>query len=262
MTAVLRAEAVNANLTKAAANLADVRELLRLWEPGDEDLSDFRERAVHENLLGKTSRSRTADVVQETFARRYAPNGGNRLATRLRRLVLSGLPRHVTDRILYYHAALAEHLLYRVATEVVYRERQRGGLFVNRDDVLALLDEIEREGGPAYSESVAAKLARSALTALRDFGILEGAVKKRIAPVRVPPVVAGYVVFSLKEEGLSANRIVSHDDWKLFLLSPGEAERAVVDAAGYGWFGYHAAGSVRRFDWTIKDIDEFVTDVN
>ena len=258
MTSAPRADSVNANLTKAAANLADVRELLRLWEPGHEDLAHFRDRAVDENLLGKASHSRTADVVQETFTRRYVPNGGSRLAARLRRLVLSPLPRHVTDRILYYHAALAEHLLYRVATEVVYQERQRGGLFVNRDDVLNLLDEIEREGGHGYSDSVSKKLARAALTALRDFGILEGAVKKRIAPVRIPPEVAGYLVFSLNEEGLSANRIVTHEDWKLFLLSPDEAERAVVDAAGYGWFGYHAAGSVRRFDWTIPDIEEFV----
>lgn len=256
--AAARAEEINANLTKAAANLTEVRELLRLWHPDEESMASFRERAVDENLLGKASRSRTADVVQDTFARRYLPDGTNTLAERLRRMVLSQLPRHVTDRILYYHAALAERLLYRVATEVVYEQRQLGSVFVNRDDVLNLLDQIEAEGGPSYSESVAVKLAGAALTALRDFGIMEGAVKKRIAPVRMPPEAAGYLVYSLKEEGLSANRIVTHDDWRLFLLTPAEAERAVVDASGHGWFSYHAAGSVRRFDWSMKTVEEFV----
>ncbi len=260
MSAV-RVGGINANLTKAAANLTDVRELLRLWRPEEESLVAFRDRAIEENLLGKTSRSRTADVVQETFVRRYVPNGTHALAARLRELVLSDLPRHVTDRILYYHAALAERLLYRVATEVVYDQRQRGGLFVDRDDVLDLLNRIEKEGGPSYSDSVSAKLAGAALTALRDFGILEGAVKKRIAPVRVPPEVVGYIVYFLKEEGLSANRIVTHKDWRLFLLTPTETERAVVDASGHGWFSYHAAGSVRRFDWSMQTLKEFLAHV-
>jgi len=96
----VRAEGINANLTKAAANLTDVRELLRLWHPDEESLASFRDRAVEENLLGKTSRSRTADVVQETFTRRYVPAETNTLPVRLRRLVLSDLPRLVTDRIL------------------------------------------------------------------------------------------------------------------------------------------------------------------
>jgi len=148
-----------------------------------------------------------------------------------------------------------------VATEVVYEQRQRGGLFVNRDDVLELLERIEEGGGPSYSASVSAKVAGAALTALRDFGILEGAVKKRIAPVRIPPEVAGYLVYSLKEEGLSANRIVTHQDWRLFLLTPTEAERTVVDASGHGWFRYHAAGSVRRFDWSMQTVEEFVARV-
>lgn len=257
----VRTQEVNANLTKGAANLPDVRELLRQWQPDQESLDEFRHRAVEGNLLGKTSRSRIADVVEHTLLRRYAPADDRQLARRLRRLVLSDLPRHVTDLILYYHAALSERLLYRTATEVVYEERVRGKIFIDRDDVLHLLERVEDEGGPEYSESVRFKIAGATLTALRDFGILEGAVKKRIAPVRIAPEVTGYVVFSLKEEGLSANRIVNHPDWKLFLLSPAEAEGAVVDASGHGWFSYHAAGSVRRFDWSLGGIEEFVSHV-
>ena len=48
----------------------------------------------------------------------------------------------------------------------------------------------------SYSESVSDKLARSVLAALRDFCVLEGGAKKRLAPVQVPAEVVGYVTYA------------------------------------------------------------------
>ena len=255
-----RSTELNANLTKGSANIADVLHLLRLWDPDEETPSEFEHRAMEENLLGKTSRSRAGDVIRNVFGRRYFPDGCSHPAERLRRLVISELPRSVLDRLLYYHAALAERLLYRSATELVYDHRTRGVDVVRKADVRRFLSTLEAEGAipTSYSESVSDRLAKGVLAALRDFRVLIGKSRKRVAPVQVPDEVVAYLAYALKEEGQSAKRIVEHEDWKLFLLHPREAEERIMDVSGLGHYEYRAAGDIRRFDWRYDSLDEYV----
>ena len=256
-----RSRELNANLTKGAANLSDILAILKLWDPEEESPPQFRERAVEGNLLAKTSRSRTADLLDRVFLRRYVANRTGQPAKRLRRLIMAGVSRDAVDRILYYHAALAEHLLYRCVAELLYDHRTRGVEQLSKRDVLRYLRELEEEGSfvRSYSESVTDKLAQSLLAALRDFRVLEGKAKKRLAPVQVPAEVIGYVAYALSEEVRSANRIIRHDDWRLYLLHPREVEERMIDVAGFGYFDYHAAGDIRRFDWAYSSLDEYVT---
>ena len=255
-----RSHELNANLTKGAANISDILRILELWDPDQESRREFRERVVEWNLLGKTSRSRAADLWSAVFCRRYMPNASGQPARRLRQLAMSGVSRDVLDRILYYHAALAEHLLYRCATELLYEHRIRGVEQLIKRDVRRYLQTLEEDGSlvRSYSESVSDKLASSLLAALRDFCVLEGSAKKRLAPLQVPAEVVGYVTYALREEVQSAKRIIEHSDWRLYLLHPREVEARVIDVSGLGYFHYHAAGDIRRFDWTYSSLDEYV----
>lgn len=255
-----RSTDINANLTKGSAQIGETLQLLRLWDPRQESPQEFRHRVVEGNLLGKASRSRASDVLQDVFARRYWPEESAKVARRLRELVAAGTPRAVLDRLLYYHSALAEHLLYRCATELVYDHRTRGVEQVRKADVLRFLRGIKGNGRSprSYSDSVTDRLAQGLLTALRDFGILEGRTHKRIAPVVVPDEVVGYVVYALKDEGHSAKRIAKHTDWKLFLLHAREVEDRIIDVSGLDYFAYRSAGDIRRFDWRYDSLDEYV----
>ncbi|MFC1559069.1 BrxA family protein [Gemmatimonadota bacterium] len=254
-----RSRSINANLTKASASLGDVRELLKLWEPEVEDPAKFLLRAFDQNVLGKSSPRRMKDIVRNVMARRYFPNSSRQPAENLRKTIIAGLPRSVTDRLLYYHAALAEHLLYRMATELFYDLRTRGFDSVPVYEVEAhirFLDEVgEKE---TYSDSVRKRLCQHTLAALRDFTILEGKNNKRIAPVHIPVEVTGYVVFSLKDENHSSKNITEHQDWRLYLLTATEVERSIIEAAGKGWFSYERAGDIHRFDWHIPSLDDYV----
>lgn len=253
-----RAGELNANLTKGAAEAADVLRLLRLWNSAAEGAAAFLARAVEENLLGKASRARARDVVSSVVSRRYFPDGDDAPARALSRLARAEAPRDLLLPLLYYHAALAEPLLYRVATELLSEVRARGGGVVSPLEVEAFLRGLESRGAPAYSPTVRAKLSRMALTALRDFGVLEGSVRKRLAPVRVPHQVVGYVAHALRDEGESAKRIVEHPDWALFLLTSREAEAAILEGARHGHYTYSAAGDIRRFDWHFPLLDDYV----
>lgn len=263
--ALHRSQELNANLTKGSGNVGDVLQLLRAWQPG-EDVRAYRDRLVAENVLGRTTRARALDVVQQVLMRRYFPDGARQPGTRLARLVQSALPADVVVRLLYYHAALGEHLLYRIAVEVLYETRRRGVEWVNlmelrrfiTDASAAAASPIDGAAARPYSASVVEKIAGAALTALRDFRIVAGAQRKRILPVRLPHEVVGYVAHALRDEGATASRIVEHPDWRLFLLAPAEVEAALLDADRHGHFHYQAAGTIRRFDWIHPSLDAYV----
>jgi hypothetical protein len=254
-----RSAELNANLTKGASSAGDIVRLLREWHPGG-DVRAFQRRLVDENVLGRTTRARAADVVHNVLARRYFPQGSEQPASRLAVLVNAGAPADVVGRLLYYHAALAEHLLYRVVTESVFETRERGMEWIDVYDLRRFVSGLSASGATVrpYSESVVEKIAGAVLTTLRDFRIVTGTQRKRIAPVHVPHEVVGYVAYALREEDASAKRIVEHPDWRLFLLSPSEAEAAILEADRYGHFRYQSAGDVRRFDWTHDSLDAYV----
>lgn len=253
-----RSTEVNANLTKGAASSADVLHLLRLWRT-DEGPAEFERRAVEENLLGKASRSRARDLVKSVLSRRFFPEGDWQPAGHVARLAGSHLPREVVLQVMYYHTALAEHLLYLIGTELLHGLHREGMDSVTTADVVRFLRRLGGEGRtPAeYSDAVLEKLGQSALTSLRDFGLLEGKVRKRVAPFRLPHQVVGYVAYALRDEGHTPKRIIAHPDWRLFLLSPQQVEEAVLDAAAHGHFTYAAAGDIRRFDWHYDNLEAY-----
>jgi len=256
-----RSEQVNANLAKGAARAGEVLQLLEFWRrDGEPDPATFMQRAVQQNLLGKDSRKRASDVVRNVFGRRYFPNGSVTPGRYLAQLHESRVSREVVNLILYYHAALAERALYLIASELIFDRHSAGYESIATDDAVNFIEFLSTDGRAdvVYSHEMKVKMAQSALTALRDFGILEGRARKRIAPVHVPHQVVAYVVHSLRDEGNSAKRIVEHDDWRLFLLTAHDVENACIEAAQYGHFGYHAAGSVRRFDWKFQSLEEYV----
>jgi hypothetical protein len=62
------------------------------------------------------------------------------------------------------------------------------------------------------------RISQGLLSALRDFGVLQGAVNKKIAPAYFPIESFAYVVFCLKQHQPSGAKLIELPDWKLFFL--------------------------------------------
>ncbi|MBI3466680.1 MAG: DUF1819 family protein [Planctomycetes bacterium] len=90
------------------------------------------------------------------------------------------------------------------------------------------------------------RIAQGLLSALRDFGVLQGAVKKRMAPVYLPVAAFAYVAYCLKQHQPSGAKLVELPDWKLFFLPRESVERFLFEAHQHKLLEYHAAGSVTR----------------
>ncbi len=245
----------SSRIIKAGALRADSRAFLRAY---DESLSvaENLRRLLTKNILGKASRSRAADILP-VFRQRFCDNAA--LARPLCRLARSEVAPEVLDRILYFHAARSDRLLGDFVRRFIAERYRSGDLNLRLQDAERSVGSLLRESGaPAWSASTLRRVAHGLLATLRDFRILEGAVKKRIAPVYLPVEAFAYLALLLSLEGASGERLLRHSDWELFLLAPQATEQLCLEAHARRLLSYHAAGRVVRIEFPVTTLEEMV----
>jgi Putative inner membrane protein (DUF1819) len=245
----------SSRIIKAGALLPDAKTLLLQWDVSATTAENL-DRIRRENLLGKASRSRVEDIIA-IFRQRYLcePPVTRSLVV----LVRGRLPAQALDRILYFHAARADRLLHDVVTSVLVPIRARGITDIDPGEIRRALSTWVAEGkvGGEWSENTMARVAQGLLSALRDFGILQGAVHKKIAPAYLPVEAFAYIAFYLKQHQPSGAKLVELPDWGLFLLDREGVERFLFEAHQRGLLEYHAAGSVTRLNFPAANLEEY-----
>lgn len=243
-------------LQKAGAAIEDSRILLRHWsyEIPTEQLT---EKLVSENVLGKTSRMRMKDIITRVFVPRYV-NGEPKDAWRyLQTLEVGGTDSDTMASMLYFHTARSEKILYDFMVEEVYPRFIVGHSEIGVDDAVKFISEVvPRETKERWTDTVSLKVARGMLAALRDFGVLEGKVKKQIRPTHLSPTAFSIITFLIHTKTKSGERIINADDWKLYLLSPEVVERKLLDAHQLGFLIYKVAGNIKRIDFSYESVEE------
>jgi len=108
-----------------------------------------------------------------------------------------------------------------------------------------------------WSEPTVIRIAQGLLSALRDFGVLQGAVNKKIAPAYFPVQSFAYLVFYLKRHQPSGAKLIESPDWKLFFFTEGRSERFLFEAHQRNLLEYHVAGSVTRLTFPAETLEEY-----
>jgi Putative inner membrane protein (DUF1819) len=245
----------SSRIIKAGALLSDTKTLLSQWDtsyPVQANLSRIRQ----ENTFGKASRSRVGDILT-IFRQRYLFE--DQVIKALVGLVRDRVPANALDRILYFHAAKSDYLLYDIVVEWLAPLQRHGSIDIDLDGVLRLLGKWVGEGKTKseWSDETTCRVAQGLLSTLRDFGVLQGSVHKRIAPSYVPVTAFAYVLFYLKQHQPSGARLVEHPDWRLFFLPREGVERFIFEAHQRGLLEYHAAGSVTRLSFPVTNLEEY-----
>jgi hypothetical protein len=126
--------------------------------------------------------------------------------------------------LLYLLYALRDRLAFDFVTDVLWAKGHEARPVISRNEVLDFLTQaagrqpqIER-----WTESTRIKLAGSILTALRDFGVLEGQQKKVLARPILPLSTAEALLRVLIVEGCRGRQAVQDSTWRLFLLTEQE----------------------------------------
>lgn len=245
----------SSKIIKAGALLLDTKALLSAWDPGL-SVSENLQRVRHQNLLGKTSRSRAEDILA-IFRQRYLAE--ETVARALATLVKHQSNGNTLDRILYFHAMRADSLLRDVVIELLVPHWSRGVMETDVREIESALRKWVEEGktSGAWSDSTIRRVTQGVLSTLRDFGVLQGAVNKRIAPAYLSVQAFAYIAFYLKQHQPSGTKLLDLVDWKLFFLPREGVERFLLEAHQHGLLEYHVAGSVTRLTFPVETLEEY-----
>lgn len=240
------------NIQKGGALLEDSLRLVEGWDL-DSSTEDNIARIVDQNLLGKSTRRRSEDLLRRSLGPRLIAPG---------REVLLGLRDLLTDQVafteaLYYETSRDETLLAAFAEGPLFEWYHAGRAGVTIDDTTAWIAELSATGAMLQTtQTVRTKVARGLLAALRDFGVLDGAMKKRIAHPHLSLRGFVYVAFRLHSQGASSTALVASPVWRRWLLDRDRVEDLFYQAARVGVLDFGIAGSAVRVDWHSSTIQE------
>ncbi len=257
MTTTARGARYSSKIIKAGALLPDTKLLLENWDE-NVDVRTNLDRVGQENLFGKASRSRIEDILL-VFRQRYLRDP--HLLKALVALVQGRMPSESLDRILYFQAARSDLLLHDLVTELLNDWSGRSDREIRTWEVQNWVEEqvVADKTERPWSEAVQLRVVQGLLSALRDFGILEGSVKKRLAYVYLPLDAFAFIAFQLHSEGRSGKALLHDPEWRLFLLAEGTVERFFLEAHQEGLLEYYAAGPVVRIDFPAQNLEEYAS---
>jgi hypothetical protein len=245
----------SSKIIKAGALIGDTKTLLSHWDV-DASVGENISRAQRDNIFGKASRSRV-EAILAIFRQRYLTE--EPVTKALVTLVRKKFPTAALERLLYFHSARADPLLRNAVTEILVPMHARGLVDVNVQDFQRPLAKWVNEGKTTahWSEPTITRIAQGLLSTLRDFGVLQGAVNKNIAPAYLPIESFAYLVFYLKQHQSSGAKLIELPDWKLFFVQNEEVERLLFEAHQRDLLAYHVAGSVTRLTFPTETLEGY-----
>jgi hypothetical protein len=245
---------LTSRLQKGGALLPDMRQMVGLWS---EKLTRTDPIPLLTRSLPKTTMARVKDTFTRAFRPRFI-SGNPPDAWRMARVLEDQNANVEVVRPLYYWiTARAESALYGFVTDLIWARARSGQSAIRIEEAIAWLNHRLRLAGKAWTPTVTKKVARGMMAALRDFGILEGAVRKRIAAVNLCPEAFALIAFCLHDMGATGRDLVRHPDWRLFLLAEAEAERLLMECHQHGWLKFEAAGDLRRTEFPSATFKEY-----
>jgi hypothetical protein len=245
----------SSKIRKAGALLPDTKLLLAHWNLSDEVEANLR-RILHENLFGKASRSRVAEILT-IFKQRYLRDAD--ILKALVTLVQHEVSPTKLDPILYFLTVQADPLLYAVVTEVLVPLSAQGHPEVPVKEIEDWLHQQIAAGKTEgiWSAETINRAAQGILSTLRDFHILEGQVKKRLASLYLPPESFAFIAFLLSRTQRSGDRLLHDPAWQLFFLADQAVEQYFFEAHQEQLLEYHAAGRVIRIEFPTATLEEY-----
>jgi hypothetical protein len=211
-------------LQKGGALFDDMRQLVRLW--GETSADAVRENSVRSNILNKGTRVRLQDIYRRTFLPRFVDGPIPNAWKFARPIEDANAPVQIVRPVYYWISARGEPLMADFCREFIFPRQAIVRSGIGTEEVLAWL----REKGCPWSQTVATKVARGLLAALRDFGILEGRARKRLSGSVIPVPGFSYLARCLRETGAVSRTLLTHPDWQLFLLTPSDVEHLFLSA--------------------------------
>ncbi len=245
----------SSRVIRAGALLPDTRALLGRWDLEQTEAENLN--AIRRgNLIASSSRTRLEAILQ-IFQQRYM--GSLDLLYGLAVLAKANVPAPALERVLYFQTMQVDALLHDVVLDVLRPKLRRGDVEVRPWELAAWVEAqvaAARTVEP-WNETTVSRVVRNTLAALRDFGILEGAVNKRVVVPQIP-ILAFAFIARLRHGWLrSGEALVQDPEWQLFFLPALAVERLFAEAHQEGLLTYQAADPVKRIRFPADSLEAY-----
>jgi len=244
-------------LSKGQGAISETLTLLEYWEPGV-DTGELTERVMEAGALGRSTATRTRDLITRVFARRYLADDGRPayvLMSLMDRVSLSTL-----KQFMLVYTARQHDILHDFITEVYWPKYGAGAEEIGRDDARSFIEEAHAMGiiEPGWSETMVVRVARYLVGTLADFGLLEEGRQstRRITPFHVEDPLVTYLAHEIHFDGYNDNSILEHPDWGLFGLMQEDVVRQLEQVSSDGHFIVQYSGELLRISWQYESLDE------
>ena len=244
---------ITSRIIKGGALLDETRRFVESWHDSrsvEENLAALRTG----NLLGKRSRARAEDTL--AILRQRFADPGPHVIRAFRPLALQA---EAFRDACYYEAARNDDLLAHIASETIFDLLGRGWVKVTVEDVeRALLLAPPDPLVMGWGDATRTRVIHGVLSALRDFGVLEGKANKHIASPHLSFSGFVYVLGRLRDALPSSHEIVGSPVWRWWLLEDRQLRALFLEADRAGLVRFSDAGSSVRLDWRVDGLEEMV----
>ena len=221
------------------------------------------ELPLHDNI----SAIRSANPIgaeNEAWLREITATISNRFSTgdsiaSLVTLAKGGLALEVWKDCLLWHLGSTDGLYSAFASEFLFPRIDSGVAVFTTDDVIPFVRELEARG--VFQEDLSdygiRRLGRDLLRAAGEFGFVQGKARREVCHPAIPDDAILYAIYSLWEEVPSAERLVSSERWRLFLMRASQVEQELLNLHQFHRVRYERAGSVRELSLPYESLLEF-----
>jgi bacteriophage exclusion system BrxA-like protein len=235
----------NTRIQKGGALFNEMRLLARSWR-GD---MTAEQAVVTRTILGKRTLARSRDTLTRSFAPRFLHGDPPQAWRIVRYLEDRNTDPDILRPIYYWITARSDRLLYDYVAQELIQAACSGDGSVRIEETTGWIRRQLKRTNQNWSPMVTLKVARGLLACLRDFRILEGSRRKRLAPSHLPIESFCYVAFCLHKMGIGGESLVQHSDWRVFLLTTALIERLFLDAHQHNFLKFFSAGNLYRIDF-------------
>jgi len=258
-----RPDSVYTSRNSSKGALLTESEMLFDYLAKNRSLDSARHAIVQDNFFAKRT-YQTRKRCWEILLSRYFPQKGNRLDVHPIVTLFQTQASEIMKRgVLYYHFMISDLFSYEVTVHLVYSMFTQGLTNIAPRNVHEFLEsrgelhpEIKR-----WSPQTRSSLVSHYLSAIRDFGILEGKVVKRIHRPIIEEDLLLYMVTYLRDCGKSPLAIIACEDFKLFLLSQKEVEARLAEAQLRGRIHFRKSGHIVSLEFPWRSNLEYIKNI-
>ncbi|MEY9752619.1 BrxA family protein [Bradyrhizobium yuanmingense] len=237
---------------------AMIDETYAVFAAWDFDISkrENLDRLRQENFIGAGTTTWLRDIAK-VLNRRFDPVDRDRALVLLAK---NGCPIEEWKPILLWHMTRDEFLLRDFLINWLFPAFISGAYRVRTEDVYEHLRSVSRRGGTTehgWSDATLKRVATALLKMAVDFDLLRGSVVKEFASYHLPERSFVYLLYAIREELRSPQKMLSSEDWHMFLMSPSDVERELLRLHQFRKLDYQIAGSIIQLTLPFANAREY-----